>query len=152
MGFQGGSVVKNPPANAGDLGSIPELGRSTGEGNGNPIHSIILAWEIPRTEEPGGLNSPWGDKRVRHDLATKQQRIYIIENELITLRNRKHQAQMGSLVNSMKYLRKRLYLYNFIQKIEAEGIFFNFFEANQISKPLFLLYWLCQSLWLCGSQ
>ena len=81
MGFPGGSVVKNPPANAGDLGSIPELGRSTGEGNGNPIHSIILAWEIPRTEEPGGLNSPWDHKRVGYDLATKQQRIYIIEIE-----------------------------------------------------------------------
>ena len=37
MGFPGGSVVKNPPANAGDSGSIPELGRSPGEGNSNPV-------------------------------------------------------------------------------------------------------------------
>ena len=51
-GFPGGSVVKNPPANAGDAGSIPGSGRSPGEGNGN--HSSILAWEIPWTEEPGG--------------------------------------------------------------------------------------------------
>ena len=40
MSFQsGGSVVKNPPANAGvtgDLGSIPESGRFPGEGNGQP--------------------------------------------------------------------------------------------------------------------
>ena len=35
-------------------------------------HSSILAWEIPRTEESGGLSS-MGSKRVRHDLATKQQ-------------------------------------------------------------------------------
>ena len=35
--FPGGSVVKNPPANAGDMGSIPGLGRSPGEGNGNPL-------------------------------------------------------------------------------------------------------------------
>ena len=35
-GFPGGSVVKNPPANAGDTGSLPGLGRSPGEGNGNP--------------------------------------------------------------------------------------------------------------------
>ena len=35
--FPGGSVVKNPLANAGDLGSIPGLGRSPGEGNGNPL-------------------------------------------------------------------------------------------------------------------
>ena len=37
--------------------------------------SSILAWEIPWTEEPGGLYSPWGCKRVGHDLATKQQQI-----------------------------------------------------------------------------
>ena len=46
-GFPGSSVVKNPPANAGDMGSIPELGRSPGERNGNP--SSILAWKIPWT-------------------------------------------------------------------------------------------------------
>ena len=34
-GFPGGSVVKNPPASAGDSGSIPGLGRSPGGGNGN---------------------------------------------------------------------------------------------------------------------
>ena len=33
----GGSVEKNPPANAGDMGSIPGPGRSPGEGNGNPL-------------------------------------------------------------------------------------------------------------------
>ena len=36
-GFPGGSVVKNPPAKAGDMGSIPGLGRSPGEGNSNPL-------------------------------------------------------------------------------------------------------------------
>ena len=47
--FLGGSVLKNPPANAGDargLGLILELVRSSGGGNSN--HSSILAWEIPR--------------------------------------------------------------------------------------------------------
>ena len=34
MGFSGGSVVKNPPANAGDMDSIPGPRRSPGEGNG----------------------------------------------------------------------------------------------------------------------
>ena len=47
-GFPGGLVVKNLPPNARDLDSIPNLGRSLGEGNGNPL--CILAWEIPRTE------------------------------------------------------------------------------------------------------
>ena len=37
MGFPGGSGVKNPPADAGDTGSIPGLGRFTGEGNGKPL-------------------------------------------------------------------------------------------------------------------
>ena len=38
----GDSVVKNPPANAGDPGLIPELGRSPGEGNGNPLQYSYL--------------------------------------------------------------------------------------------------------------
>ena len=50
-----GSMVKNPPANAADVGSIPELGRFPGEVKAT--HSSIPAWEIPWTEEPGGLQS-----------------------------------------------------------------------------------------------
>ena len=42
LGFPGGSVVKNPPANAGDVGSSPGLGRSPGEGNGNPLQYSCL--------------------------------------------------------------------------------------------------------------
>ena len=37
MGFPGGSMVKNPPANAEDVGLTPGLGRSPGEGNGNSL-------------------------------------------------------------------------------------------------------------------
>ena len=37
MGFPGDSVVKNLPVNAGDVSSVPGLGRSSGEGNGNPL-------------------------------------------------------------------------------------------------------------------
>ena len=59
LGFSGGSDGKESTCNAGDLGLIPGLGRSPGEGNGNPLH--ILVWRIPWTEEPGGL-SPWGHK------------------------------------------------------------------------------------------
>ena len=40
--FPAGSVVKNPLANARDLGSIPGLGRSSGEGNGNPLQYSCL--------------------------------------------------------------------------------------------------------------
>ena len=41
-GFPGGSVVENLPANAGDAGSIPGLGRSPGEGNGSPLQYSCL--------------------------------------------------------------------------------------------------------------
>ena len=82
--FPGGSDGKVSVYNVGDLGSMPGLGRFPGEGNGNPLqysclenpmdggawcrllsmgsqematHSSVLAWRIPGTEEPGGLQS-----------------------------------------------------------------------------------------------
>ena len=57
-------VVKNMPANAGDVrdtGSIPGLRRSPGGGHGSPT-PVILAWRSPRTEEPGRMQS-MGSKR-----------------------------------------------------------------------------------------
>ena len=42
LDFSGGSMVKNPPANPGDLGSIPGWRRSLGEGNGNPLQYSCL--------------------------------------------------------------------------------------------------------------
>ena len=82
MGFPGGSVLKNPPAKK--VTWVRSLeGSHIGKIKGFPrreeslekemaTHSSILAWEIPWTEEPGGLQSrDW--KRVGHDLATKQQ-------------------------------------------------------------------------------
>ena len=64
MVFTGGSDGKDPACNAGDLGSIPGSGRSLEKGMAT--HSSILAWEIPWTEESGGLQS-MGLQRVRHD-------------------------------------------------------------------------------------
>ena len=64
-------VVKNLAANAGDTGEvglIPNLRRSTREGNGN---SSILAWRVRWTEKPGRLYTVHGIQRVGHDLATK---------------------------------------------------------------------------------
>ena len=49
--FPNGSVVKNMPANAGDSGSIPGLGRSPGEGNGNPLQYSCL--DNPMDRGPG---------------------------------------------------------------------------------------------------
>ena len=64
-------MVKNLPAKAGDVGLIPKLGRSPGEGNGNPLQ--CSCWEIPWTEETGGLQS-MGLQRIRHDLVTKHEK------------------------------------------------------------------------------
>ena len=47
-GFPGGSVVKNLPANAGDVDVIPGSGRSPGEGNGNPLQYSCLENPIDR--------------------------------------------------------------------------------------------------------
>ena len=48
MSFPGGSVVKNSPANAGNLCSISRLGRSPGEGNGNPLQYSCLGNAMDR--------------------------------------------------------------------------------------------------------
>ena len=47
-GFPGGSAVKNPPANAGDMGSVPGPERSPGEGHGNPLQCSCLGNPIDR--------------------------------------------------------------------------------------------------------
>ena len=47
-GFPGGSVAKNPPANAGDIGLIPGSGRYPGEGNGNPLWYSCLGNHVDR--------------------------------------------------------------------------------------------------------
>ena len=48
MGFLGSSEVTNPPANAGDVGSIPGLGRSLGVGNGNLLQYSYLGNPMDR--------------------------------------------------------------------------------------------------------
>ena len=48
QGFPGGSVVKNLPSNAGDVGSVPGLGRAPGEGNGNPLQYSCLGNPMDR--------------------------------------------------------------------------------------------------------
>ena len=65
MGFLGGSDGKESVCNAGDLGSIPGLGRSLGGGYGNPT-PVLLPREFPLTEEPGRLWS-MESQRAEHD-------------------------------------------------------------------------------------
>jgi hypothetical protein len=70
MGFPGGSVVKNPPANAGDTGSIPGSGRFPGEGNGIPGKFSFQGNPMNRGVWGAIVH---GVTRVRQDLVTKQQ-------------------------------------------------------------------------------
>ena len=65
--FPGGSDGKASACNAGHPGVILALGRSRGEGNGNPLQDSC--WRIPRMEEPGGLQSV-GLQKVGRDWAT----------------------------------------------------------------------------------
>ena len=62
----GGPVVKNPPANAGDMDSISGLGRSPGGGNGNPLQYSCLG-NLTDSGTWRATYSPWGHKRVGQD-------------------------------------------------------------------------------------
>ena len=64
MGFPGGSEGKESACSAGDLGLISGLGDALEERMAT--HYSILAWRIPWTEEPGGLQS-MGSQGVIHD-------------------------------------------------------------------------------------
>ena len=69
LGFPHNSVSKESACSAGDPGSIPGLGRSPGEGNGNPLQRSYL-------ENPMDRGAWWatvhGVTRVGHDLATEE--------------------------------------------------------------------------------
>ena len=60
MGFPGGLAGKESACNVGDLGSIPGLGRSPGEGHGNPLQYSCL--ENPHGQRSSVGYSPWGCK------------------------------------------------------------------------------------------
>ena len=65
--FPSGSVVKNPPANAGDMGLIPGSGRAPGEENGNSLYYSCLG--NPMDRGAARLQS-MGSQRIGHNLAT----------------------------------------------------------------------------------
>ena len=62
-------MIKNPPANAEDIGSLPELGRYPGEGSGNPFQYSCLGNPMDR-----GFwwVTVYGITKNQHNLATKQ--------------------------------------------------------------------------------
>ena len=65
LGFPGASVVKNLPANAGDAGSIPSLGRSPGGGSGNPLQYSCLGNAMDK--------GAW--RAINHGVAKSQTRL-----------------------------------------------------------------------------
>ena len=78
-------MVKSLPVNAGDAGSIPELGRSPGGGNGNPL-------QYPGLGNPMDRGAWWatvhgGHKKVGHDSVTKQQQELIALKTTMTKNN-----------------------------------------------------------------
>ena len=68
-------MVKTPPVNEGDVGSIPEWGRSSGEGNDNPFQYSCLGNPM---DKGAWWATVYGVARVEHDLATKTAIQYIV--------------------------------------------------------------------------
>ena len=63
MGFPGGSVVKNPPASVGNVGSIPGLGKYPGERSGNTLQYSCLGNPMERGAWQATY-SPWGCQKL----------------------------------------------------------------------------------------
>ena len=72
-GFPGGAAVKNPPANAGDEGSTLGLGRSPGEGNGNPLQHSCLGNAVDR-------GTWWA---IVHGVANEFDTVYQLNNNIL---------------------------------------------------------------------
>ena len=83
-GFPGGSVVKNQLANAGDTDSVPGWGRSSGEGNGNPLQHFGLGNPMDRGAWQATFHGVV--KRAGYNLATKQQLLRIqVSHQTVTV-------------------------------------------------------------------
>ena len=74
-GFSGGMAVKNPPAM--QETRVGPLGREDPLEEGMATHSSILAWRIPWTEEPGGLQAPQGCKELDMTEVTEHAHVYM---------------------------------------------------------------------------
>ena len=86
IGFPGGSDGEESAYNAGDLGSVPGLGRSPGEGNGHPL---------PWTEEPGGLTTHGVTESDTTEQLTLMS-LYSIKQKQISTKNFKAQKIQNS--------------------------------------------------------
>ena len=100
MGFSRGSAVKNPPANMGDVGSTPGPERFPLEEEMTP-HCCCLAWKIPWTEEPGGLQSVGGQRVGRDCVCTC---LHTRERNETTLEDPQQGGQCPSLILPLQNL------------------------------------------------
>ena len=78
MGFQGSLVVKNPSANAGDVGLIPGLGRCSGGGHGNPLQYSCLENPMDR-----GAWEPTVHELTESDMTEQLSTVQFIESKII---------------------------------------------------------------------
>ena len=141
-GSPGDSLVKNPPVSAGDLSSVPGSARSPGEGNEMAAHSSIPAWEIPWTEEPGGLQS-MGLERAGHDWVTKRsenvfENIVYIPNSTEILCSSTHPVLTEVLTHFLSFLPgSQLHLKSYYQMLPALSF--------SLHLPLSISAWICSS-------
>ena len=110
------------------------------------IHSSNIAWKIPWIEEPGRLQS-MGLQRVGHDWATSLSLSHTSKVMLKILQARLQQYLNEEFPNIQAgFMRQGNKRSNCQHPLEHR-------KSKRVPiKHLLFLYWLCQSLWLCGSQ
>ena len=113
MDFPDGSVIKNPATYAGDMGSIPRLGKSPGVEHGNILLPGKSHWQMRLVS-----CSPWGSNRVRHYLATKNNKN---NNPTLCLWD---ESKLTWCIISFVYVTKFFFLFLFFFFFSA---FFNLF-------------------------
>ena len=110
-------------------------------------HSSILAWRIPGMAEPGGLLS-MGSHRIRHDWSDLAAAAHTNKVMLKIL-----QARLQQYVNyELPYIQAGFRKGRGNQRSNCQHSLDHQKSERVPEKHLFLLCWLCQSLWLCGSQ
>ena len=118
QGFPGGSAGKEPTCNVRDLGLIPGLGRSPGEGKGYPLH--ILAWRTGQTAQATGSQG------VGHDRAAFSFASQPGCSKPVTVSEQPHssQGQFHSVFRALQLLKKNLRK-NVILLVTVKG-FYNY--------------------------
>ena len=106
LDFPGGSVVKNPPINSGDVGSVPGLGRSHGERSGDPLQQSCLrnpmdrgAWQtiVYEVAKESDMTQRLNNNNNKIDKYFKNSDVQIIRTQRIFLKSQKVRIQRKKL-------------------------------------------------------